>query len=112
VKADNIDMSDTTFKLFTTLFRTKKSKPTTHGELMKLYVGIIKNITCNDIIGSKQNRKRTGGRRNEIDYQLNIDLIKLHLELNRYSNRTGKDFNPDIMEVLEKQVEQECIEFV
>ena len=73
VKADNIDMSDATFKLFTTLFRTKKSKPTTHGELMKLYIGIIKHITCNDLIGSKQNRKRTGGRRNEIDYELNID---------------------------------------
>jgi hypothetical protein len=89
----DITMTDEVFTLFKTLFRTQKKKPNNYKELKKLYVGIIKSITCNDIITSKRNKKRTGGNRDENDYKLDVDFIKLHLELNKYKNKNMTGFS-------------------
>lgn len=70
------------FDAFKTLFRTQKVKPTTYNELIKVYIGIIKHITTNDIIISKQVSTNKEGRRKQYDYTLNSKLIELHLNLN------------------------------
>ena len=85
-KEGDISMSDEMFNLLKTLFRTSKSKPTTYYELRKMYVGIIKHMTCNELVTAKQNKKRLEGKRDAIEYTLNKELIEYHLELNKYMN--------------------------
>ena len=80
------------------MFRASKQKPTTYKELKKLYVGIIKNITCADIISSKQIGKSKDGKRKDYAYTLDSSLIEYHLELNKYMNRNALHFHTAFVE--------------
>jgi ferredoxin-fold anticodon binding domain-containing protein len=98
-KQGEITMTDEVFTLFKSLFRTQKKKPTDYKELKKLYVGIIKSITRNEIITSKRNKKRTGGNRDENDYKIDNDFIIKHLELNKYKNKNMTGFSKVFIEM-------------
>jgi len=88
-----IDFDDDLFKVFKQLFRSAKQKPTNYGDLRKMYVGIIKNITVNDIVVSKRVNERKEGKRREYVYSVNKELLKQHLELNNLKNKTSVGFH-------------------
>jgi hypothetical protein len=92
----NIDFDDDLFKVFKNLFRSVKQKPTNYSELRQLYIGIIKNITVNDIVESKRINGRAEGKRGEYRYTLNKDLINKHLELNQIKNKDSHGFHEDL----------------
>ena len=134
-KKGDISMTDNVFALFKTLFKSTKSKPTNYNDLKKLYIGIIKSITCNDIINSKQTTKKTDGTNNklstqvvlkgdgsknkgterEYQYTLNTELIQFHLELNKNNNKNGRGFKTEFVDMFiidVKQMVTNEIEFV
>ena len=59
-------------------------------ELIKLYVGFIKNIVGSDLINSK--KMNTKEERDNIVYSLNKNVLENNLELNSYKNINMKDF--------------------
>jgi len=91
-KLGNVDMSDDMFTSFKKLFKTEKRKPTNYHELKKMYVGMIKSVSCNKLIGATRIKKRSSGKRDQYDHSLNMELIQDHLTLNHY-----KDNNINIM---------------
>ena len=72
------------------MFRTVKSKPINYNELRQMYVGMIKNITCNDIINSKRGTTRGNQL---IVYELDNKIIQYHVALNKYTNSCGHNFD-------------------
>ena len=100
----DIDFDDDLFKVFKNLFRSVKQKPTNFNDLKKMYVGIIKNITVNELIVSKRNHERTDGKRGEYEYSLNKDLIKRHLDLNKLKNRDSLGFHDALESLMEVKV--------
>ena len=85
-KLAEITMTDDMFTQIKSAFRTQKRKPTNEYELIKLYVGAIKSITCNDIIITTRNKKKQEGKRDCYEFELNSKLIVYHLELNRFKD--------------------------
>ena len=94
-----IEFDDDLFKVFKNLFRSVKQKPKNYNELRKLYIGIIKSITINEIIISKRINERTD-KRGEYEHKLNKELIKKHLDLNQLKNKTGSGFHEDFKEFM------------
>ena len=92
-------MTDATYNLIKKVFKTTKAKPTTYGELKKLYISMIKHITVSDIIKAKQTTDRSKAKRNTILYTLNEDVIKFHLGLNKYMNPGCVKFHNEIVEI-------------
>ena len=58
-RTDNIEMDENTYKLIRTVFRTSKKAPTNFKELMKLYAGMIRHVSGNDLIVSKKLKTKT-----------------------------------------------------
>jgi hypothetical protein len=94
-----IEFDDDLFKVFKNLFRSVKQKPKNYNELRKMYIGIIKSITINEIIISKRINERTD-KRGEYEHKLNKELIKKHLDLNQLKNKTGSGFHEDFKEFM------------
>ena len=72
-------------------------QPTIKEDLFKMYISMIKNITCNDIIVSKQESKN---KSRKYTYKLNDDLIKHHVELDKYVNRYFSNYDLDMLKQL------------
>jgi len=92
-RTDNIEMHENTYKLIRTVFRTSKKAPTNFKELMKLYAGMIRHVSGNDLIVSKKLNTKT--QRDAYIYILNEAVRDMHLELNSYKNMRMNDFIND-----------------
>ena len=92
-RTDNIEMDGNTYKLIRTVFRTSKKAPTNFKALMKLYAGMIRHVSGNDLIVSKKLKTKT--QRDDNVYFLNQVVRDMHLELNSYKNMSMNDFIND-----------------
>jgi hypothetical protein len=91
VKSVDIDMDEQLYKNIKTVFKTTKGKPKDTKELIKLYVGLIRNICGGgSLIKSKQ--LSTKEERNNVIYTLDTDNIYYQLELNSHKNQWMLDF--------------------
>jgi len=77
-------------------FRIVRAKPTNKAELFKMYISMIKNITCQEFILTT----RTGKQKTST-YKLNVELIKFHVELNQYSNNYLTNYDADTLKMLD-----------
>ena len=90
---DPIEMKDGTYKLIKAVFKTSKKAPNNYKGLMKLYVGMLRNVSGSNLISSYQlNTKKD---RKEVAYHLNETIRNFHLELNSYKNKRMKYFISD-----------------
>lgn len=96
--AKTFNITDDEYSSITKLFRTTKTKPKDAREFKKLYIALIKNIASLDIITSVTNN--TKARRKLIDYNLNIETLKYHLNLHRFSNPNFINIEPKIKELV------------
>lgn len=87
---EDISINDDDYKLLKSVFRTTKERPTKTQDFKSLYISMIKNITCNEIISIIDGTTRKDRTRK---YTLNVDLIKKHLKLNKFKNRTCTGFH-------------------
>jgi hypothetical protein len=90
VKNIDIDMNEQLYKNIRTVFKTTKGKPKDTKELVRLYVGLIRNICGGSLIKAKQ--LSTKEERNNVIYTLVADNIYYNLELNSYKNKRMTDF--------------------
>ena len=78
-----LNMSEEEWTHIKKLYRYTKAKPTTQTELKPIYIQMIKSITDNKIIDSKQTRNN---KISNFDYTFNYNYINEHLILNNYTN--------------------------
>ena len=89
-------MDEGFFKLVKQAFRVKRGKPASRDEIKQLFVSIVKTTTCKDIIKSTQGKSSKD--RDKTVYHLNENLLKHHLELNGFKNKTRRGFAPEVVE--------------
>jgi len=77
------------YKLIKSTVKTEKSIPKNIDDVKKLYVSLLKNITSSDFIKAEYTDKTKKNRA----YNLNIDLIKLHVKTDKYINPTLKNYD-------------------
>ena len=102
---DNLDFNnDVEFNIETEqwnyikkLFRYTKDKPNNKAELKPIMISMIKSITNNNIIDSKQTRHKNIKERN---YMLNMDFINEHLELDSYTNSNKQNYDIQFNNIL------------
>jgi hypothetical protein len=100
-KIDDIsfpNISDKEFELMKKTFRITRQKPKTKHEVFQMYISIIKNITCPEIIITTRKTNNEGQK--YMSYKLNIDLIKHHIKLNLYSNKYLTNYDETILKML------------
>ena len=93
-------LSDKTFKLLKTVFLSKKQKTKNRHDLKKFYVSMIKHLSNDMIISTARNQMIDDKLKKITKYTLNHDLIKLSLDLDKYSNHERKNFN-NIIKIFE-----------
>ena len=77
-----------------------RPKPTDKNDLFKMYISMIKNISYNDIILSKQ--KRDNNNKKYVSYELNNKILKnYHIKLNLYSNKYLSNYDESILKKLD-----------
>ena len=94
-----IEMHDDRYRLIKRLFGTEKKKPGKRKELMKIYVSMIKHIATKEIVVSMRSKKKAN--RDEVEYSLNVELVKEHLRLNAWKNPKLRDFSDRAVELFE-----------
>jgi hypothetical protein len=92
------NIPDKTYLLMKKVFRIVRAKPTNKADLFKMYISMIKNITCQEFIIST---KGTTRKNKTTSYKLNDELIKFHVELNLYSNNYLTNYDADILKMLD-----------
>jgi hypothetical protein len=101
VKIENMtffDIPNNMFQLMKKVFRIERAKPKNKNELIKLYISMIKNIACPEIIISTKATKRND---RNYKYELNKELLKYHIELDTYVNKYLSNYNTEILEMLQ-----------
>jgi len=96
---DTIEMTDEDHKLFQTVFRSRKRKPTDRSKLIQMYAGMLQHIMGHDIIQSKQIRKKE--RRGEYDYTLVKKDINRYLTLWKMNNSKMEHMKEECLKVFE-----------
>ena len=91
-----INMSDSEYKYIKNTFRISREKPENYKDLRKIYSTMIRHMTSNDLIKTVQGTK--GKDRKQILYSIDDDIVKYHLELNKYSNPDCKHFHNNFVE--------------
>ena len=85
-EADPVVMDDLTFYYLKKHFCSKKKKSLDKHYFKLFYISMLKHL-CNELIFTKiENRIINGKRKIITKYHLNIERIKLSLELEKYSN--------------------------
>ena len=99
---ETIEINKDFKKLYENLFPKRTSKSfNTKNNLRKIYINIIKNICGDDlpiIFNKKVKNKQT--KKSEINYFLNIDLMKEIITLVKFNNPQLKDYNLELIEKL------------
>ena len=93
------------YKLIKGAFRTSKSKPSNNLDLLKLYIGLVKCITHNEIITTEYKTKA----RKEKDFLLNKELLLYHLKLDKYQNKKALNYDVDILKHINYKFEDTII---
>ena len=75
------------------VFRISKAKPTNHYELIIAVVGMIKNITCKEIINIRHICEQN---KQYYVYDFNINLLKYYLDLHTYTNTSKNNYHESI----------------
>ena len=88
-----IDMSEGEYKYIKNIFRITRAKPRTYEDLRKVYATMLRHVTNGDLITSKQEKKTKGGKRDATVYDIDHNIIKYHLELNKFSNPNCSKFH-------------------
>jgi len=91
INEGDVEMNDKQYNYIKNIFRISQKKPETYEQLKRIYISMLRNITNNNLIQSKQGTKKE--ERNVRYYNINEDVIKYHLKLNEYSNPDKKHFN-------------------
>ena len=86
------------WSLIKKLFRNSKEKPKNMTEFKPVYIQMIKNICNPQMIGSV--RERSGMKIKTRIYDLNMNYIREHIELNKYSNPKVLNFDKHFIELL------------
>ena len=86
----DIEMTDEFYNQIRTVFKTTKAKPKNMNDLVKLYVGLIRNIAGGALMKSK--KLKTKEQRDNIEYSLDLNVLHHHLELNSFKNKQMRDF--------------------
>ena len=81
------------------MFRINRKIPTTKDEMFKLYISLLKHITTNDTVITTQNSTLTNKKRG-YTYKLNKELLKYHIELDKYSNEDLINYDGDFLKML------------
>jgi hypothetical protein len=89
-------MDDGFWKLVKQAFKVSRAKPSNHHEIKQLFVSIVKAATTKDVIQGKQ--LKTKKDRGKTAYTLNETLIKHHLELSAFKNKSCKGFSQEVVE--------------
>ena len=101
-------MDESQYKYIKNIFRITQKKPTNYNELKKIYISMLRNVTNNNLITSTQGTKKED--RNERYYKINDDVIKYHLELNKYNNPERRHFQEYFKEKYD--IEEPKINFI
>lgn len=91
-----IKMTDNEYKYIKNTFRITRDKPENYKDLRKIYSTMIRHMTSNDLIKTVQGTK--GKDRKKILYSIDGNIVKYHLELNKYSNPDRKHFHNNFVE--------------
>ena len=90
-------MDDPLYKTIKNLFRTKRPKPTTKQDLKQIYITMVKQVAGINIVKTKRSTKineATGKK--DTNYLLDTDVIRHHLQLNKFKNPMCFDFLQEI----------------
>ncbi len=90
-------MDDGFWKLVKQTFKVTRAKPTNHHEVKQLFVSIVKAANTKDIIAGKQ--LITKKDRGATAYTSNEGLIKHHLELSGFKNKSCKGFSQEVIDI-------------
>jgi hypothetical protein len=82
------------------MFRINRKAPSTKDEMFKLYISLLKHITTNDIITAERDKILTNNKRGN-KYKLNKELIKHHIELNKYTNEHLNNYDVNLLKMLD-----------
>jgi hypothetical protein len=81
-----LKMDKLTYKYLKKYFCSRKKQPSNKHDLKVFYTSMLKHL-CNEILHSNASNKKINGNLKKITkYHLNIERIKLSLELEKYSN--------------------------
>jgi hypothetical protein len=97
--AQYFELTDKRYELIKKVFRVIRKKPTLKTELFQLYISMVRNIGGSSIITSKKK-----GNLNKTFYNLNIETINRHVQLNKIKNPSLNNYDKDITELLKLQV--------
>ena len=104
----NIHPNDITFNvindkkwlLMQKMFRINRKIPTTKDEMFKLYISLLKHITTTEIILTKKNTTLIDKKRGNT-YILNKELIKHHIELDKFMNEDLKNYDIKLLKMFD-----------
>ena len=105
--ANKIELPNDYWELVKKIFRCTKPKPVNMVQFKIIYIGFIRNICGNDIIKSKQIRIGKGFER---IYNLNLDLIHEHINLNQFVNPSTDNFKAEYIEMFKIKPNLELLE--
>ena len=91
-----MQIHDGFWKLVKEAFGVNLAKPTNHHEVKQLLASIAKAATTKDLIVGKQ--LKTKKDRGVTAYTLNGGLIKHHLELSGFKNKSCKGFSQEVVD--------------
>jgi hypothetical protein len=91
-----IKVNDDILFLIKRLFRTTK-EPKNMKDFKQLHITILKHITDNDIIISKQKKENN---KRSTQYKLNDKFINFHIDLDRLKNPTFKNYDIHVIKKL------------
>ena len=94
-KDEKIKFDEKEYDTIKRIFRITKSAPTTHIELISLYVKLICNVAGADIFNNEKSTKRDFTRSKHI-YTIDKDILTYHLELYRMRNATFDKLDDNI----------------
>lgn len=93
-----IVMEDDLWNHYKKIFRISKEKPKNHYELIIMIVGMIKHITCSNMI---TNTRFNFNKIKYLYYEFDNKFIKYHLVLNSYANNDDFYFHQYVTNLLD-----------
>ena len=86
------EIPDKLYNLFKKTFRITRPKPKNTNDLFKMYISMLKNITCSEFVTTIRL-----GKNNIATYKLNNDLIRNHLDLDKHANPNLLNYDKDLL---------------
>ncbi len=93
---NDVCMDDGFFALVKQAFRVSRAKPATYNEVKQLFVSVVRASSCKYLIKSKQGKTKKD--RDVTVYTLNEALLKYHLELSGFKNKSCRGFSQEVVD--------------